>query len=53
MKHFVGIDYPPDQAAKVAVTTVREYQTGYQIDVTFCCFTEADLKRYCMLLGGQ
>jgi O-acetyl-ADP-ribose deacetylase (regulator of RNase III) len=45
--------YPSDQAATVAVSTVRECQTGYEIDVTFCCFSESDLKRYRKLLGGQ
>jgi len=45
--------YPPDLAATVAMTTVREYQTSYEIDLTFCCFSEATLTLYRMLLGGQ
>jgi len=46
--------YPPDQAAGVAISSVREHQnTGYEIAVTFCCFQESDLARYCMLLGGS
>lgn len=45
--------YPEDQAAQVAVTAVREHrrQTGYEIDVTFCCFSAGDLALYRQIRG--
>ena len=46
--------YPVDQAARIAVDTVRavlEASPG-DMDVTFCCFSESDLAVYGELLGG-
>ena len=47
--------YPPDQAALLAVTAVHDHlrQTGFSPDVTFCCFSEADLVLYRKLLRGR
>jgi O-acetyl-ADP-ribose deacetylase len=44
--------YPIEQAAAVAVRTVREFlqSSNYQIEVTFCCFSERDLAVYAHLL---
>jgi len=46
--------YPPDEAAEVAVTTVRERvarnDAGALERVRFVCFLEADLARYRRLL---
>jgi O-acetyl-ADP-ribose deacetylase (regulator of RNase III) len=45
--------YPSDQAAKIAVTAVREFvrRPGTISEVIFCCFSERDLKTYEDLLG--
>jgi O-acetyl-ADP-ribose deacetylase (regulator of RNase III) len=47
--------YPPEKAAKVAVETVRavtvEHPDAYD-DITFCCFSDGDLKLYEELLAG-
>ena len=48
-------DYPFDEAARIAVDTVRavlEASPG-GIDVTFCCFSESDLAVYEALLSGS
>jgi O-acetyl-ADP-ribose deacetylase (regulator of RNase III) len=45
--------YPPDQAATVAVKTVREVITTHPDafdEITFCCFSESDLQLYETLL---
>ncbi len=46
--------YPVDQAADVAVRTVRETlaRLGADIDVIFCCFSEGDLAIYRALLAA-
>lgn len=40
--------YPSGEAAKIAVATTREHfaETGYAIEVIFCCFAQADLDLY-------
>ena len=45
--------YPPDEAAAVAVNTVREFLAGtsYKIEVTFCCFSQSDLEIYSGLIN--
>jgi O-acetyl-ADP-ribose deacetylase (regulator of RNase III) len=45
--------YPVEQAATVAVSTVRDVvaRGGGAVDVTFCCFSVADLAVYQRLLG--
>lgn len=45
-------DYPADQAARIAVDTVRATiaRLSCQMDVTFCCFSERDLEIYSALL---
>jgi O-acetyl-ADP-ribose deacetylase (regulator of RNase III) len=45
--------YPPDQAATVAVKTVREFVSASPDafdEITFCCFSTDDLHRYERLL---
>ncbi|MDO4633997.1 MAG: protein-ADP-ribose hydrolase [Eubacteriales bacterium] len=46
--------YPNDQAAEVAVQTVRDYkvETGSRIDVVFNVFKDIDLEIYRSLLGN-
>ncbi len=46
--------YPPDQAAEIAVNAIRDVlATGMSfIEVTFCCFSEADLSFYQALLSA-
>lgn len=45
--------FPADQAARIAVETVRAFLTESHavIDVTFCCFSERDLTLYRELLS--
>jgi len=45
--------YPPKEAAEIAVKTVRDYfdQTGSKLEVTFCCYSGADLEIYKNILG--
>lgn len=46
--------YPFDLAACVAVEAVREWGEIYLLDeVTFCCFSAADLQTYQKLLAKQ
>ena len=47
--------YPAAAAAAIAVATVREYvaRTGYQGEVTFCCFSRSDLSLYLSLLNKE
>lgn len=44
--------FPADQAAKIAVETVRDFlETPCSIQtVIFCCFSEGDLERYQSLM---
>ena len=44
--------YPIDQAARVAVNTVKQFlaESGASLDVTFCCFSQPDLEVYQALL---
>ncbi len=44
--------YPPEEAAAVAVQTVRDFlgQSPHEVDVTFCCFSAHDLNIYHRLL---
>ncbi|MEK7950866.1 O-acetyl-ADP-ribose deacetylase [Luteolibacter soli] len=44
--------YPIEQAAEIAVTTVKQFlaDSGTPRDVTFCCFSAADLRVYQALL---
>jgi O-acetyl-ADP-ribose deacetylase (regulator of RNase III) len=44
--------YPPEEAAEIAVKAVREFlaETGYKIEVTFCCFSHQDLDIYSGLI---
>ncbi|HRP95336.1 MAG TPA: O-acetyl-ADP-ribose deacetylase [Rhodocyclaceae bacterium] len=45
--------YPVEEAARTAVTTVREFvsRPGPIEEVTFCCFSAGDLSLYAALLG--
>jgi O-acetyl-ADP-ribose deacetylase (regulator of RNase III) len=45
--------YPIERAAKIAVETVREVLSASSaaMEVTFCCFSEADFDVYDRLLG--
>lgn len=47
--------YPKDAAARIAVTTVREFvKASHALDeVIFCCFSPADLRLYEALLAEQ
>lgn len=44
--------FPPDEAASIALSTVREFlrEPGSIQKVVFCCFSEADRERYEALL---
>lgn len=42
--------YPPDEAAEIAVTTVRACVGPQVAEVIFCCFSEGDRARYAALL---
>ena len=43
--------YPPEQAARIAVATVREFGSALD-DVIFCCFQSSDLVLYTKYLEG-
>ena len=47
--------YPAEPAARIAVTTARGTSAGLPSirAITFCCFSEADLRIYTALLGGS
>jgi O-acetyl-ADP-ribose deacetylase (regulator of RNase III) len=47
--------FPPDQAAQIAVETVREFVAvaSLLLNVIFCCFSESDRLRYEKLLNTQ
>ena len=44
--------YPQEEAANIAVGTVREYsrKMGYNGEVTFCCFSQRDFDLYSRLV---
>ncbi len=46
--------YPPEQAAEVAITTVREFirLPSSLCEVIFCCYSKSDLALYQLLLGN-
>lgn len=46
--------YPADEASKVAFKTVVNWLSKQDLprEVTFCCFSSADTKRYNDLLDG-
>ena len=48
-------DFPPDRAASIAVSTVRDFgATSTSLnEVTFCCFSEQDRKRYELILNPK
>ena len=45
--------YPPEEAAAIAVKAIRDFikQNGSGIEVTFCCYSLADLDKYKNILG--
>jgi hypothetical protein len=47
--------YPADQAARIAVKTVRDYQAQMKcsMDVLFCCFSDEDEARYRALIRSE
>ena len=47
--------YPSKEAAAIAVATTRKHfaETGYVIEVIFCCFARADLDFYRGPLGAD
>jgi len=47
--------YPAEPAARIAVVTARETSAGLPSirTITFCCFSEADLRIYTALLSGS
>ena len=44
--------YPADEAAKIAVRTVREWQGEFPLEAIFVCFGARDLGIYEALLGA-
>jgi O-acetyl-ADP-ribose deacetylase (regulator of RNase III) len=44
--------YPKDEAARIAVDTVRRFAGGSLREVVFCCFSEDDRERYEQLLAN-
>lgn len=38
--------YPKDEAAEIAVNTVKEFLRDHDMDVTLCAFSYQDLQRY-------
>lgn len=38
--------YPPDEACRIAVATVRSFRPEALSEVIFCCFSAVDLDRY-------
>jgi O-acetyl-ADP-ribose deacetylase (regulator of RNase III) len=42
--------YPKDEAARIAVDTVRRFEAASLREVVFCCFSEDDRERYEALL---
>jgi len=46
--------YPSGEAAEIAVATTLEHrETGYAIEVIFCCFAQADLDLYRGILTAK
>ena len=47
--------YPADNAASIAVNTVRNFQAkmNSQVDVIFCCFSNEDEARYIALIKND
>jgi O-acetyl-ADP-ribose deacetylase (regulator of RNase III) len=47
--------YPIEQAARIAVVTVRDFLREHNtvIDVTFCCFSESDLRVYRQIIQAE
>jgi O-acetyl-ADP-ribose deacetylase (regulator of RNase III) len=47
--------YPAPAAAEIAVRTCREWlaESGYELEITFCCFSEKDLEIYANLLAAE
>jgi O-acetyl-ADP-ribose deacetylase len=45
--------YPADEAAQIAIDTVRKYQEemNCNIDVIFCCFSDEDNAKYASILN--
>lgn len=44
--------YPLEQAARIAVSTVRSFDGEGVAEVTFCCFSAHDLRVYEAILAG-
>lgn len=44
--------YPAEAAARIAVKTCMQAVAGTPLAVTFCCFSESDLRIYKALLGA-
>lgn len=43
--------YPKDQAARVAISVMRQYEAEFE-EIIACCFSAADKARYECLLAG-
>lgn len=43
--------YPKDDAARIAIDTVRAFAAQSLREVVFCCFSEDDRERYAQLLA--
>jgi len=44
--------YPKDDAARVAVAAMREFEKDFD-DIIACCFSTADKERYDRLLAAK
>jgi O-acetyl-ADP-ribose deacetylase (regulator of RNase III) len=44
--------YPKDQAAKIAVSVMREYETRFE-EIIACCFSDADKQLFGQVLAKQ
>lgn len=45
--------FPPKQAAKIAINTIKQYQSQSLEEVVFCCYLERDYKLYKFLLSNN
>jgi O-acetyl-ADP-ribose deacetylase (regulator of RNase III) len=47
--------YPIEQAARAAVVTVQDFLREHKsaVDVTFCCFSESDLRVYRQIIQAE
>ena len=44
--------YPKEEAARVAITVCRDYDSRFE-EIVFCCFSVEDRERYARLLAAE